>query len=425
MSSAGGYSFGIGDRFGRQGVAQLRALAKAWDDGREVVPVWNKSPGEHAAVGSVPMDVRREAEAAVEALGWKRPYFVDADHVCLKNVGLFIVPCDFFTLDVASAIGGEVAEEAVAGYVDRHLNLLGEHVLPGGDKGFAVRKEDLEAVARRYLAAIKEARKLYSLIRDSKGDGEFVVELSMDETVAPQTAKEIFLILAAVADEDIPINTFAPRFSGRFNKGIDYAGDPEEFALEFDADIAVLELAVAAFGLPGDLRLSLHSGSDKFSIYPMIKEALERRGAGVHVKTSGTTWLEEVVGLAEAGGDALEIVKAIYRKSLDKMDELVATCPGNVDLNVSNLPAKSDVDAWSSDVFAAALRHVSSNGRFNPHFRQIMHMGYKVAAGMGNKYLDLLDEHVKIIAENVETNILVRHVKAIFPKRGDSGSAGD
>ena len=93
------------------------------------------------------------------------------------------------------------------------------------------------------------------------------------------------------------LQTIAPKFTGRFNKGVDYVGDLAQFEKEFNDDLAVIAHAIAQYGLPNNLKLSVHSGSDKFSIYPIIGNALRRTGAGVHVKTAGTTWLEELIGL--------------------------------------------------------------------------------------------------------------------------------
>ena len=107
----------------------------------------------------------------------------------------------------------------------------------------------------------------------------------------------MLFILAAIAAEGIPVQTIAPKFTGRFNKGVDYVGDVAQFG-EFREDIAVIAFAVEEFGLPQNLKLSVHSGSDKFSIYGPIRESLAEFGAGVHVKTAGTTWLEELIGLA-------------------------------------------------------------------------------------------------------------------------------
>ena len=95
----------------------------------------------------------------------------------------------------------------------------------------------------------------------------------MDETDLPQTPVELLITLAAIADEKIPIQTIAPKFSGRFNKGVDYVGDVKQFAKEFEEDLAAIALAVKRYGLPANLKLSVHSGADKFSIYTAIHAA--------------------------------------------------------------------------------------------------------------------------------------------------------
>src|SRR6516225_625247 len=146
----------------------------------------------------------------------------------------------------------------------------------------------------------------------------------MDETDSPQTPPELLVILAALADERIPIQTIAPKFTGRFNKGVDYVGDLAQFEKEFRQDLAVIAFAVRKYGLPANLKLSVHSGSDKFSIYAPIRRAITRFEAGMHLKTAGTTWLEEVIGLAEAGGEGLDLAKTIYGKALEKREALCA-----------------------------------------------------------------------------------------------------
>ena len=90
----------------------------------------------------------------------------------------------------------------------------------------------------------------------------------MDETDSPQTPAELLVILAAMADERMPIQTIAPKFTGRFNKGVDYVGDVEQFEKEFEEDLAVIAFAVKRYGLPANLKLSVHSGSGQvFDLY--------------------------------------------------------------------------------------------------------------------------------------------------------------
>jgi hypothetical protein len=327
------YSFGVGDRFAHQAKAQLRACILAAEQGADVVPVWNKSHREHTTIGSEPSSVRAAADAAVRELSWNKPYHVDADHIRLETVDGFLASSDFYTLDVADAIGRPAAAGAVNAFADRHPELIGRLELPGIEGPFETTRADVERVAGHYLLAVQEAGRTYRRIAEAKGEGRFITEVSMDETEKPQTPPELLVILAALADEKLPVQTIAPKFTGRFNKGVDYVGDLAQFEKELQQDLAVIAFAVRRYGLPANLKLSVHSGSDKFSIYAPIRRALARTGAGLHIKTAGTTWLEEVIGLAEAGGAGLELAKEVYAKALAKRDALCAPYAAVIDIN--------------------------------------------------------------------------------------------
>jgi hypothetical protein len=408
------FSVGVGDRFAHQAKAQLAACVLAAEAGVEVVPVWNKSNREHTIIGSEPSQTRLEADAAVKELGWTKAYFVDADHINLKTVGRFLEPCDFFTLDVADLIGQPAAEADVTAFAKRHPELIGTVTIPHIAEPFKTNAAFVEGVANKFLAAVQHAGLIYRFLVEKKGAGRFVAEVSMDETDSPQTPVELLIILAAIADERIPIQTIAPKFTGRFNKGVDYVGDVAQFAKEFNADLATIAFAVKAYGLPANLKLSVHSGSDKFSIYKSIHDAVERFNAGVHLKTAGTTWLEELIGLAEAGGAGLEIAKEVYAEAYTHKEELCAPYSTVIDIDASQLPKPEVVKGWTSEEYTSALRHDQSNKAYNPSFRQLLHVGFKVAAKMGDKYLNALEANEEVVARNVTTNLFERHIKPLF-----------
>ena len=410
----GKYSFGVGDRFAHQGVAQLQAMLRAKDAGVDITPVWNKSWREHSTIHTEPASVRAEADAAVEAAGWQGLYRVDADHIGLKNVDHFLDASDFFTLDVADFTGKAAPAAELNAFVTKRQGYLGDLRIPGIHETFQVTAEKLHGIAAKYLLAVQEAGKIYRHVAAKKGAGNFVTEVSMDETDQPQTPLELFFILAAVADEGIPAQTIAPKFTGRFNKGVDYVGDAAKFAAEFEQDLAVIAYAVEEFKLPAELKLSVHSSSDKFSIYPAIRAALERTGAGLHLKTAGTTWLEELVGLALAGGEGLDIARGVYAKALSRREELCAPYATVIDIRPEKLPTEAQVAAWSGERFAKALRHVEEEPLYNPDFRQLLHVGYKVAAEMGARYTAALEKYAAIVGANVTENIYERHIKRIF-----------
>ncbi len=410
----GKYSFGVGDRFCRQGKAQLAALIKAKEQGVDITPVWNKSYREHTIIGTRPADTRREADNAVSACGWRGPYFVDADHIGLKNVDDFIEFSDFFTLDVADFIGKQADAREAKSFVEKHKKYIGSLSIPGIDKSFEISKEQAKAIAGKYLLAVRQAGKIYRHIKSAKGADNFVTEVSMDETDQPQTPVEMFFILAAIADEGIAAATIAPKFTGRFNKGVDYVGDVNKFAREFEQDIAVIKFAVKEFGLSADLKLSVHSGSDKFSIYRPMSEAIKKFDAGLHIKTAGTTWLEELIGLAMAGGKGLDIAKEVYAKALARADELCAPYATVIDIDRRKLPEPKEVARWDGEQFASALRHNQSCKDYNSNLRQLLHVAYKIAAEMGAQYLNALEKYEDVVAKNVTENIYERHIKPIF-----------
>ena len=408
------YSFGIGDRFGQQGVAQLEALVKAKKEGIEFVPVWNKSNREHQIIHSSPKDTKAEADAAVKALQWDAPYYVDADHINLNTVDPFLDHSNFFTLDVADYIGSETSEEELREFLKLASPYEGELLIPGISEAFEVTHRKLVIIARNFLGAVREAAAIYEHIAMKKGTDNFVAEVSMDEVEEPQTPVELFFILLMIKQYGIPAQTIAPKFTGRFNKGVDYVGDVTRFRKEFEEDLLVIDFAVLTFGLPDNLKLSVHSGSDKFTIYPIMGELVKKHNKGLHVKTAGTTWLEEVIGLAMAGGDALQMAKLIYSRAYERQDELCGPYATVIDIDPATLPLPSEVDLWDGEKFASTLRNIPGHPDYNSGFRQLIHVGYKVAAEMGQTYLALIRQHADVVGDQVRTNIYERHIKRLF-----------
>ena len=375
----GKYSFGIGDRFAHEGVNQLKALIQAEQEfGVHFVPVWNKSNREHQIVGTEPMETRKEADEAVAALGYNDQYFVDADHINLSNVDRFIEASDFFTIDVADYIG------------------------------------KTGSVEERFLPAIKEAGKIYRYIAERKGADNFVTEVSMDEVDNAQTPEELRYILKELAAEKVPLQTIAPKFTGRFNKGVDYVGDLALFEKEFEQDLQVIAECVKEYGLPENLKLSIHSGSDKFSIYPIMGRLIRKYDAGIHIKTAGTTWLEENIGLAVADPAALALAKKIYVNALGRMEELTVPYATVIDIDVTKLPSPEEVEKWDAETYARTMRHNQADPLYNPSFRQLIHVSYKIAAELGDEFYPALEKHTDVIGAQITANLGERHIKRLF-----------
>ena len=410
----GKLSLGVGDRFGKQAGAQLRACQMAAERGAAVIPVWNKSNREHAIVGSQPAAVREAADAAVRRMEWSKPYHVDADHINLGNVDRFIDSSDFFTIDVADAIGQPAPGGDVDAFLAAHPELAGRVDVPGIEAPLEIGRDLAAETAGKYLFAVREAGRIYRHIAERRNGRPFITEVSMDETAEPQTPAQLLLILAALAGEGVPAQTIAPKFSGRFNKGVDYVGDVAQFEREFQDDVAVAAFAARRYGLPSNLKLSVHSGSDKFSLYGPIRRALRKFDAGVHVKTAGTTWLEELIGLAEAGGEGLEAAKEIYCEAWAHRVEMCAPYAAVIGIDETRLPAPEEVRGWTPEQYTAALRHAPSDPAYNPHLRQLLHVGYKAAARMGQRYLDALERSEAAVSRNVTHNLFERHIRPLF-----------
>lgn len=414
MKTLGKYSIGLGDRFGHQGSAQLKAVIDAGKKGIEITPVWNKSNREHDIIGTVPDDVRIEADTVTKKAGFKKSYFVDADHINLDTVDRFIKSSDFFTIDVASYIGKSANKEEIEEFLSSVTKYTGTLTIPGTGLSFKTPVSEIRKIAEKYLFAAIKAWNIYRKIEKVKGNGNFVTEVSMDEVPQAQTPVELFFILKMLALENIPLQTIAPKFSGRFNKGVDYAGDIEKFKDEFESDLQVIDYAIKEFGLPENLKMSIHSGSDKFAIYPIIDSLIRKYDKGIHLKTAGTTWLEELIGLAESGGDGLAFSKKLYIKSLDRIEELTAPYSDVIDINISSLPSGSAVSEWSPEDFADALRHNQKNKKYNSNMRQLIHVAYKLAADKKDEYYALLDANREIISKCVYENIYDRHICRLF-----------
>lgn len=432
MTKLAKYSLGTGDRFVHQADAQLAAVCAAAEKGIQLDIVWNKSYREHKTIGSDPSSTRMAADAAVSEYrerehrergdrnsnadsSWQGSYFLDADHIGMQTVDLYLPYAEFYTLDVADHIGlpcGAAQEAAFRtaanGYASAPISV------PGLSAPVAISSQNVDFVVAHFLQATHQAGELYRYIKSRRGDKPTIIEVSMDETSRAQSPQEIFLILLALSLEDIPLQTFAPRFSGRFNKGVDYVGDVTQFADEFEKDALILRYAASEMGFPDNLKLSLHSGSDKFAIYPAIHQVLAKHDVGIHVKTAGTTWLEEVIGLLEAG--EADIVKTMYIECLNRIEELTAPYAEVIDIDNGSLPSAEAIADLTAVDMLNMLRHNTGNALYNPSFRQLFHVGYKVAAGLGSRYTDLLQKHRNIIAREVTANLLDRHILPLWAR---------
>jgi hypothetical protein len=410
----GKYSLGIGDRFGLQGMSQLKAFKIAFDRGTEIIPVWNKSFREHSLVGTLPGDVRVEAENAVKFLKWKLPFFVDADHINLKNVDSFMSASDFFTIDVADYIGMAPGIETINSFVKKNSRYLGLVPVPGIERPIKITEDFLVKTAGKFSVAAMEAGKIFRKIENYKGAENFIAEVSMDEVDQPQSPEELFFILGLLNDAGIKTDTIAPRFTGSFHKGIDYAGNVGSFAEEFEKDLLIIEFAKKEFGLNEGLKLSIHSGSDKFSLYPVISRLIRKHNKGIHLKTAGTTWLEEITGIILAGKNGFDFGLSLYKDALSRYDELIKPYAMVTDIHPENLPEPGIIQSWEKEKLARSIIHDESYPGYNPDLRQFFHLSYKIAAERIWDFRELIIENQGDITERVTRNIFDNHIQPLF-----------
>jgi tagaturonate epimerase len=408
------YSFGVGDRFAHQAAAQLDAIIEAGKSGLSIVPVWNKSNREHQITDSQPSDTRLAVEKAIIQKQWNGHYYVDADHINLTNVDKFIGYCNFYTIDVAEAISKARDKADYENFRSHCRQFIGSLQIPGIKEIFTISDNFIDQSALKYAGAVTEAINIYQYIAGKEGENNFIAEVSIDEADQPQSPLELLFILSFLAENNVKVQTIAPKFTGRFNKGVDYKGDINKFEFEFEEDLVILDYCIQQFGLPENLKLSIHSGSDKFSIYPIIGKLIRKHDKGIHVKTAGTTWLEEVIGLALSDGMGLSVAKEIYCRAYERLDELCLPYSAVIDIHKDNLPEPSEIKGWSSKKYVNTLRHEQTNVQYNPDFRQVLHVAYKIAAEMGNTYTDALDKYAENVGYCVKENLLERHIKRLF-----------
>jgi tagaturonate epimerase len=413
----GKYSLGIGDRFGLQGTAQLMAFKMALENGMEIIPVWNKSFREHLLVGTNPGDVRHEAENAVKSIRWELPYFVDADHINLKSVDSFLTHSDFFTIDVAEFIGTIPDIEVIDSFVKKNSRYLGPVFVPGLDRPINISKDFLAKISGKFSVAATEAGKIYRKIEEHRGAGNFITEVSMDEVDLPQSPEELFFILGLLNDAGVNVDTIAPRFTGSFHKGIDYSGNISSFTEEFEKDLLIIEYARKEFGIRKEIKLSIHSGSDKFSLYPVINRLIRKHEKGIHLKTAGTTWLEEIAGVILSGQIGFDFGLALYKEASSRYEELLKPYAQVTDINHENLPDPGIIKSWGKEKLAQSIIHDQSNTDYNSDLRQFFHLSYKIAAERFGDYRELVIQNQDVIAKRVTENIFKNHIRPLFMNR--------
>ena len=341
-------SFGFGDRLGLATPGHIAALKQSALD---ILPIFaQQSVRENARTGRTPQQVMDDAKRAVEAAKWDKPWGADADHLkTVDDLPAFVsAGYTFFTVDPGAHVDNAadvdplpVLQEKAKGQDWDELSAL--YLTGNGDKGFgSFDSETLLRALVKYGRAISHTIAMFRRLSELKETFDF--EVSVDETDAPTTPLEHFFIANELTRAGVKFTSLAPRFIGRFEKGVDYLGD----LAALDAEMANHAAVTAHFGM---YKLSLHSGSDKFSVYPLIVKYWGRR---LHVKTAGTSYLEALRTLAVTSPALFERIWALglERYETDRATYHVSASPALVPVGLA-LPALLD------DFHAREILHVT------------------------------------------------------------------
>lgn len=302
-------SFGFGDRLGLATPGHIAAVRAA---GGKFAPVFaQQSVRENTRTGRTPQQVMDDAKRAVDAAGWDSPWGADADHLkTVDDISAFVnAGYTFFTVDPGEHVDNsadtdspDVLQRKVASFINwDHLSMLyldqNSQQVWGNFEAVS-----LQRAMVKYDHAIQHAVSMFNRLSQLKEFFDF--EVSVDETDSPTTPLEHFFIASELTRLGVKFTSLAPRFIGRFEKGVDYIGDLEAL----DAELAKHAAVTAHFGT---YKLSLHSGSDKFSVYPLISK---HWGELIHVKTAGTSYLEALRVVAQCEPDLFLKIYSLGRE---------------------------------------------------------------------------------------------------------------
>lgn len=401
-------TIGLGDRLGLASPGHIRLLEKL-----DVFPVLaQQSMRELGLTGRTYKDVLSAASWAVFQEGYVKGFGADGDHLKTEQEIQLALDCGFtmITLDCSEHIDntiGTLCDEEVdrkyAGleaadreyFEDKYLKA--PFILKGGLE-ISFLPQELKRIVLTYARAVRYAIRTYhAVIKGCRRPVDF--EMSIDETLTPTHPKAHFFVASELMDGDVEITSLAPRFCGEFQKGIDYRGELERFQYEFDQHVRLAD----HFGY----KISVHSGSDKFSVFPIIGK---RTGGRYHLKTAGTNWLEAVRVIAGANP---KLYRKIHHFALENLEQ--ARKYYHIGADPARVP---DIDTISDGELPVYLDMDDS--------RQIIHITYGLILHAKNENGARLfrDEIFETLYKNEDTYyaLLQRHIGRHLNQLGiDSG----
>ena len=339
-------SFGFGDRLGLATPGHLAAVR-----GTRFAPIFaQQSVRENMRTGRTPQQVMDDAKRAVDAAQWDLPWGADADHIkTVDDLRPFVeAGYTFFTVDPGEHVDNtadsdpvDVLRQKLAGFGWDELSTI--YLDQDGERSWnSFEPETLMRATVKYGKAIQHTVVMFKRLSELKEAFDF--EVSVDETDAPTTPLEHFFIASELTRLGVHFTSLAPRFMGRFEKGVDYIGDLDELDAELGKHAAVTTYF-------GSYKLSLHSGSDKFSVYPLIAKHWSDR---IHVKTAGTSYLEALRVLAKYAPDLFLKIFSLgcERYEIDKHTY-------HVSAELERLPPADDLPSLLNDFHARQMLHVT------------------------------------------------------------------
>jgi hypothetical protein len=392
-------SFGFGDRLGSATPGHIQALREVDGHGR-IAPIFaQQSVRENSRIGRTPQQVMDDALWGLFQEGWTAVWGADADHVKeVAHLAPFVqAGYTFFTIDPsdhvdnaaqtdspetlaakATALPWEVLQTSLAAVQKRY----GRTPIQLPDLTLTFDEVTLLRALAKYGRALAHAITIAHALTDQMNGKPFELEMSVDETDTPTSVHEHFFIVNELNRAGVPVVSVAPRFVGKFQKGVDYIGDVAEFERELGQHIAILDHF-------DNYKLSVHTGSDKFTIYPVVARRAHGR---VHIKTAGTSYLEalRVLSVVDTGlfRKILDLGHERFAKDrktyfLDCQQEKVPTsqqlsdadCPALLEdfdtRQLLHVTFGSALDVYGRDIHTALAQHEAAyDAALRSHFRR-------------------------------------------------------
>ena len=400
-------SFGFGDRLGLATPGHVAAVAKT-----DFAPIFaQQSVREMERTQRTPSDVMQAAQKSLQRLGWKQPWGADADHhkteADVKKTAA--AGFTFFTIDPSAFVANDadrMSEAELSGTVLQQFN-DGVWDSPGWEGNYLNRKfeigpltlqfsrDQLHRAAVKYARAIHHTAKVAAAIKDACLSHPFEIEVSVDETDSVTSPLDHLFVGLELKRRGVPnVVSVAPRFIGEFEKGIDYRGDFKKFEQQLTEHVAVAKFC-------GPYKVSIHSGSDKFSIYPIIGRVC---GDLLHLKTAGTSYLEAL--------------RVVARTAPEVFAEICAFCRGRFDADRKSYhisTTQAEIDALRPFARGAADEALYLDERVG---RQLLHVTFgstltQGADGKGRRFkesiLEALEKNPDLHLEFLERHF-DRHV---------------